>query len=191
VTLADPLRIAVAVAASLVLCFAAVSDIRTRRIPNWTVLALIGLFAIWMASDGGREALSALAAAAVALAVTVALYAFKILGAGDSKLFAAVALFGGLGYLPLLVLATALTGGVIAIASLAARPQRALAMLSMRGKGDWGRGVPYGLAIATGGALIMWAPITGIVKPIGARPDVTATQVKQFMEAPRPQPGAR
>ena len=190
-TLADPLRIAVAVAASLVLCFAAVSDIRTRRIPNWTVLALIGLFAIWMASDGGREALSALAAAAVALAVTVALYAFKILGAGDSKLFAAVALFGGLGYLPLLVLATALTGGVIAIASLAARPQRALAMLSMRGKGDWGRGVPYGLAIATGGALIMWAPITGIVKPIGARPDVTATQVKQFMEAPRPQPGAR
>ena len=190
-TLADLLRIAVAVAASLVLCLAAASDIKTRRIPNWTVLALIGLFAIWTASSGGHDVLSAFAAAGVALVVTIVLYATKILGAGDSKLFAAVALFGGLGYLPLLVVATTLTGGAIAVASLAARPQRALAMLNMRGKGDWGRGIPYGLAIATGGALIVWAPITGIVKPIGARPDVSASQVKQLMQAPRPQPSIR
>jgi prepilin peptidase CpaA len=177
VPLTDGLRFIVAVAFTLVIAYAAFSDIKSRRIPNWTVIAVIGLFVIWAGIDGGRGAVSALEAAGVALVVSVALYAFKIMGAGDSKLFTAVALFAGMGYLPLLIVATTLAGGVIALVSLASRPQRAMVMFSMRGKGDWGRGVPYGVAIAVGGALIVWAPMTGLVQPLGARPHVSAADI--------------
>jgi prepilin peptidase CpaA len=51
----------------------------------------------------------------------------------------------------------ALTGGVIALASLLARPVRAAVMFHMRGKGDFGRGVPYGVAIAIATmVIIVW-----------------------------------
>src|SRR5579864_385126 len=183
--LSDLLRLAVASACSVVLVIAAVSDIRRRRIPNWTVLAVIGLFVVLAVAQQGQGVISALEAAAVAFAITVALYAFRIIGAGDSKLFTAVAFFAGLGYLPHLVVATTLAGGVVALVSLAARPQRALAMFTMRGKGDWGPGIPYGVAIAIGGAVIMWAPIMGLVQPLGARPHVTSHDLSGFV-APAP-----
>ena len=174
----------VAAAATVVLIVAAVSDIRWRRIPNWTVLALIALFALLAIALGGQGLVSALAAAGVALVVSVALYMFRLIGAGDSKLITAVALFAGLGYLPLLLLATALTGGAIAIVSLVSRPTRALTMFTMRGKGDWGRGVPYGVAIAVGGALVIWAPMTDFLRPVGAPSTVTSGQMQQFLGPP-------
>jgi len=71
----------------------------------------------------------------------------------------------GLGYLPLFALATVLAGGVIAVVSLVARPNRTMAMLAMGGKGDWGRGIPYGVAIAIGAAVVMWGSIGGYVQP--------------------------
>ena len=179
-------RLGVATACSVVLAIAAVSDIRRRRIPNWTVVAVVGLFAALAIVQHGQGLVSALEAAAIALAATVALYVFKIIGAGDSKLFTAVAFFAGLGYLPHLVIATTLSGGVIALASLAARPQRAMAMFAMRGKGEWGPGIPYGLAIAIGGAVIMWAPIIGVIQPLGARPHVTSHDVAGVFAPPAP-----
>ena len=32
----------------------------------------------------------------------------------------------------------------------------------MRGRGDWGRGVPYGVAIALGGSLVLWTRVVGV-----------------------------
>jgi prepilin peptidase CpaA len=176
-------QISVAAVATAVLATAAVSDIRHRRIPNWTVLALIALFAVLAIAFGGRGLVSALAAAGVALVVSVGLYALRMIGAGDSKLLTAVALFAGLGYLPLLMLATALTGGVIAALSMASRPTRALTMFTLRGKGDWGRGVPYGVAIAVGGVLVLWAPMTDFLRPVGHT--VTRVELTGFL-APHP-----
>ena len=181
--LPEVIQVGVASAATAVLVAAAVSDIRRRRIPNWTVITLIGLFAVLVIAVHGAGLLSALAAAGVALAVSVALYAFRLIGAGDSKLITAVALFAGLGYLPLLILATALTGGVIAMLSLAARPTRALTMVTMRGRGDWGRGVPYGVAIAVGGALVIWAPMTDVVRPVGERVHVSGGEMQKLIGA--------
>jgi hypothetical protein len=66
-----------------------------------------------------------------------------------------------------------------------------MVMFSMRGKGDWGRGIPYGVAIAAGGAVILWGPMAGLVEPIGARPRVTANQIKQELLAPKPHAQAR
>jgi prepilin peptidase CpaA len=180
-------QLAAAGLVSLVLVVAAVSDIRYRRIPNWTVLAVIGLFAAWAVATGGVGVLSALEAAGLALVVSIVLYTLKIMGAGDSKLFTAVALFAGMGYLPLLVVATTLAGGAVALVSLASRPRRAMAMFTLRGKGDWGRGVPYGVAIAVGGAVIMWGPIAGVAPPF-AKPSqhVTASDIRREFSAPEP-----
>jgi prepilin peptidase CpaA len=159
---------AVAAAATGVLGWAAVSDIRDRRIPNPAVGALALLSLAWIAG-GAAGPLSALEAMGIGLVVTVALYAFRIIGAGDSKLFAATALFAGLGYLPALALATTLAGGAIALVSFASRPTRALVMVTLRGRGDYGRGVPYGCAIAIGGALVIWGSLTGLLPAFGAR----------------------
>jgi prepilin peptidase CpaA len=182
--------IVLAAAASAILLWAAVSDIRKRIIPNTAVLALLAVFLPWagLVLGFGPALLSALAAAVIAFAVTFALYALKTIGAGDSKLFAAAALFCGLGYLPLFALATVLAGGVIAAISLASRPQRAMVMLSMKGKGDWGRGVPYGVAIAAGALVVMWGSIAGYVEPYGygkpAPRHISAGELNKALSAP-------
>jgi prepilin peptidase CpaA len=152
----EPAAAAIAVALTLVLVWAAVSDVRVRKIPNRAVLAVLGLFVVWSAFAHGAGLVSGLEAGAISFAVGYGLYAFGIMGAGDAKLFAAVSLFTGLPLLPLFAVATALAGGVVALASVASRPQRAMAMLTMRGKGEFGRGVPYGVAISIGGAIAVW-----------------------------------
>src|SRR5580700_11989568 len=119
-------RWTVVVALTALLVWASISDIRTRRISNWNVLAIIVLFAPWALLHWNASTAWALVAGALALAVGVALYALGVTGAGDAKLFAAVALFAGLGHLLALSVATALAGGAIAIASLVSRPRRAL-----------------------------------------------------------------
>jgi len=145
---AETLRWLILVLLSVLLVIASVSDIRHRRIPNWSVLAIGALFVPWAFFVSPGSVLSSLGAAAIALAIGLGLYAFRIVGAGDSKLLAVVALFAGLSHLPHLLVFTALAGGVIALISLALRPTRAMVMLHMRGKGDFGRGIPYGVAIA-------------------------------------------
>jgi prepilin peptidase CpaA len=148
------------------LAWAAFSDIKDRRIPNRTVVAILALFVPWAALHWGYWDAWALAAGAIALAIGVALYALRMVGAGDAKLFAAVALFAGLGHLLALGVATALAGGVVALISLAARPHRAMTMIILQGKGDFGRGVPYGVAIALAGAVVVWVTLLKLPIPL-------------------------
>jgi prepilin peptidase CpaA len=178
-SLTEIVRLAVAAIATAVLAWAAVSDVRSRRIPNWCVAALLALYVPWALTGDWPRTLSGLEAAAIALAVTFALYAFGIFGAGDSKLFAACGLFAGMGFLPYLALATSVVGGLVALVSIAARPRRALVMFTMRGKGDFGRGVPYGVAVAAAAAIVIWAPLAGVLHPYayGGRPIVTTHDV--------------
>ena len=189
----SPPAIVLAAAATLILIWAGVSDVRQRIIPNVSVLALLAVFLPWAALvlGWGAPLLSALAAALIAFAVTFALFALKVIVAGDSKLFAAAALFCGLGYLPLFALATVLAGGVIAAISLASRPRRAMVMLSMGGKGDWGRGVPYGVAIAAGALVVLWGSMAGYVEPYGygkpAPRHISAGELNRALSAPLPQ----
>ena len=157
----DALRFVIIGLYSITLTIAAVSDIKARRIPNWTVVAVIVLFCVWASLGPWRIAASGLEAAAIALIVGIALYAFGFAGAGDSKLFAAAALFAGLDFLPAFIVATSFAGGVLALISLAANPTRALVMFQMRGKGDFGPGIPYGVAIAVGGILVVVGASTG------------------------------
>lgn len=154
----EMLRWSVLLLLSILLVIVSISDIRNRRIPNWTVAGVAGLFVPWAFVGPHVSVLSSLEAALIVLVATIGLYAFRIIGAGDSKLLTAAALFVGLSRLPQFLVLVALAGGVIAGISLVARPTRAMVMLHMRGKGDFGRGIPYGVAIAIATLCIMVAP---------------------------------
>jgi prepilin peptidase CpaA len=162
----DLARWAIAAALSLILAWAAASDVRARIIPNKAVLAVVALLVPWALAHWGVWIWLALLAGVIGLAVGIALYAMGVVGAGDAKLFAAVSLFVGLDRLPALAVATALIGGLVAIASLLARPRRALVMIAMQGKGDFGPGIPYGLAIAGGGFIVVWAGVLRLALPV-------------------------
>jgi prepilin peptidase CpaA len=145
---------------ALLLGVAAVSDIGTRRIPNWTVLAIAALFVPWHFLQPSISLLSSLAAASLALSVGVALYAFKFMGAGDAKLMAAIALFAGMDHLAPFALMASLAGGVMAVVVLLSRPWRGLATFT-RPSVDPGRGVPYGVALAVGGVATLFGILLG------------------------------
>jgi prepilin peptidase CpaA len=142
----------------IVLGMAAFNDIMRRRIPNWTVLAIGALFIGWFLTQPSVAVVASMEAALIVFLVSCAFYALGILGAGDSKLMTVVALFVGLSRLPQFALATGLVGGLMAIISLATEPTRALVLMQTHGKGDIGRGIPYGVAIALGGAFTVFYP---------------------------------
>lgn len=168
----DAVHWALAALLMMVLAWAAVTDVITRQIPNAAVLVIIGLFPPWMLAGAPAGVGSGLSAAAVGFALGFILYLFKVMGAGDVKLFAAIALFIGLSHLPMFALATAIAGGAVAALSLLSRPREVLVMLSVRGSAVPGRGIPYGVPISIGGLLTLWALAAGINLADVLRPHV-------------------
>jgi prepilin peptidase CpaA len=140
---------------------AAAQDLRTMHIANGFSLAIVGLFAVWAASDvawGGAS----LAALGTAVACSVAVFAagaaaFAVggVGGGDVKLLAAVSLFAGPPRLLDFLVVTAIAGGVIGVAMLAGAPMGRTAVAAA---GPWRErlraGLPYGPAIAVGGVWV-------------------------------------
>jgi len=108
------LQLATVLAASLI---GAASDVRTRRIPNALVFALLicGLIENAVLS-GWNGVLGDLALVAVVVLAGTVTFSFKLIGGGDIKLLAAAA--GTLAYPAGIsfVLLTLLCGGVLAIA---------------------------------------------------------------------------
>lgn len=150
------------------LAVAAISDVAKRKIPNWTVGALI---LVWIGAAIAGVAVGAwylaLAAAAIAFAIGYAFYHFGLMGAGDTKLFTAGALFAGLGWLMQFALITALLGGVLAVLYLAVRPRKAMRGLTAQGRAEalkTASGIPYGVPIALAAAATAW--LNGFLKPL-------------------------
>jgi prepilin peptidase CpaA len=112
------LGVGVVLAASLL---AAVSDVRTRRIPNVLVIALLLCGLAANALHGWQAVgIDVAIAVAVLLAGSVA-FSFRLIGGGDVKLLAAAA--GTLGFPSAVtfILFTLLCGGVLAVAFSATR----------------------------------------------------------------------
>ena len=143
----------------LVLAVAGTSDVRNRRIPNWTVLATAALFGVWLFVGAAVSLISSLEAALFVFVCSVALYFLGVIGAGDSKLATAVALFAGFSRLPQFFVYMSLAGGILVLCMLVMQPARALVMLQMKGQGGLDRGVPYGVAIAFAGAMLVLTPV--------------------------------
>ncbi|MGU8077389.1 prepilin peptidase [Burkholderia pyrrocinia] len=143
--------------ATVVLASLAAQDLRDRRLSNRAVLAFAMLYfvAAALAREGLAPLAGHLATAAAMLLLFGGLRHAGWIGGGDVKLAAAVFLWAGptLAF-PVLTIVGA-GGALCGLAALAAvawqrraTPARAVAA----------RGVPYGLALALGGALAVWAP---------------------------------
>ncbi len=150
----------------LFLCAAAVSDLRHRSIPNLLTggMAVIGVV-LCLTGSGVVGVGPALLAGVVALVIGVLLQVARLIGGGDAKLFAALAIWIGPRGSVDAVLATAIAGGVLALFFLrrfspvggTVETQSALPLMS-RLQLDEGRDferVPYGVAVAAGG-LWVW-----------------------------------
>lgn len=153
---ADPTSAAILTALTACLVWAAVSDLRHYRIPNGAVLATAGLALLHHFHTGGDIG-AVLLVAGVALTVGFAVYLFKLAGAGDAKLFAAVALLAGPSEILPLTLHVLLIGGALAILWLRSGPLRyGLAASGLKLDLAVPAAIPYGVAIA-GGAFLMIA----------------------------------
>ena len=148
--LASALAVAVLAAQCAV---AAYMDFRHRVIPNLLCLSVIvtGVAAGAVTHDLGWVAMG-LAHALIALLVGMALFATSVIGGGDAKFYAAVAVWVPLQSAFLMLVAVAALGVVLLlmwfplrarIAAMAPTPARAADFMKL----------PYGMAIAAGGWL--------------------------------------
>ena len=152
---------------------ASVTDIRSRRIPNRLVmwLALLGLVFNVISLPLSVGVTRALVSCLLGFALWLPFHVFRMLGAGDVKLFAAAscwlapsqvfaasvlsAFAGGILSLVGLVLAHGLGLTTFRIAHLARDPKLLATPLAVpAGR----RTLPYGLAMAIGLAVVAWFP---------------------------------
>lgn len=154
------------------LALACVSDLRTRRIPNWlvVVIAVAGIgvaIATQGVVHGGARSLAGLAAG---LALWLPFWLLRMMGGGDVKLFAAgAAWLGPAGALEGALLA-ALCGGLLSLVYLLLqhgvpytlmRLAHGLAQPSALREAaptKWDRRMPYGLAMVAGLLIAAWRP---------------------------------
>jgi prepilin peptidase CpaA len=164
---------ALAAMLAAVVLLAAVTDARTRRIPNaLTVTALLAALAL-RALLGGAALADGLTGAGVALLLLLPLFALGGVGGGDAKLLVAVGAFLGLDAFLVALLATAVAGGAMALVYSVRRGVVIPLLLNtgalvkyvftagragerpspeMPGVGA----VPYGVAIAAGTLFALW-----------------------------------
>jgi prepilin peptidase CpaA len=146
-----------ALAAALVLGALAAAgaylDLRYRRLPNWLCAAALfaGIGAGLAVHDGAWVGM-ALLHALVALLVGMALFAGRVIGAGDAKFYAAIAAWLPLEHGLVLLSAVSLSGLAVLAAWFPARRRVASAIGSAANADDFKK-VPYGIAIALGGLI--------------------------------------
>ena len=140
------------------LIFAACSDVASLTIPNWVSIALTLIFiplALLAGVQIGEVGMHVLFGFAI-LAVGFFLFQANIIGGGDAKLLAAASVWTGFTAFMPFILWTAVAGGVLALALLAARqflPQAADHPSFVNRLLKHQNGIPYGVAIMAGGLM--------------------------------------
>jgi len=143
--------------------WAAISDLRYRIIANKIPIAICIAYAIYALTRYfilgtpfaviGLELITGV----VMLVAGFTLFAANIMGGGDAKLIAALALFAGVHNLAAFLMLVALSGGIVAIATWAyARRQKDDAT-------DASPEVPYGIAISVGGLWILGLNLSSVL----------------------------
>lgn len=172
-------QIAVAAFAALVVA-AAVSDLRTYRIPNKIVLAILLVYPVHVAaSPAPVDWPMALAIFAGTLAIGFVLFAVKAFGAGDAKLLAATMLWAGPAVAPLALIVCLFAGGIVAGLMLTRARIIIAGALSSVGRESLSEAflskhMPYGVPIALGGLFVAWALLTadGTLAPFLQHPEI-------------------
>lgn len=136
-------------AVAVALIWAASTDMKHRRISNklsLAIVALFGIFATVQIMDGVDWKVAVawpVVAAAIVFLTGAGLFAAKLMGGGDVKLMAAVALFAGPALSLTFILYVTLAGGLVALATLLHARLKAADAAAAK--------VPYGIAISLGG----------------------------------------
>ena len=149
--LGDYINYGLLIALAIALLVAAFTDVRRRQIDNW-LNAGIALAApvFWWASglDLWPGVAMQIGVALLAFAILAALFAMRVMGGGDVKLLAALALWIEPMFFLQLLVVMALAGGLLTIAlggwHVMHRRKDKLA-------------IPYGVAIAVGGLWVLSA----------------------------------
>jgi prepilin peptidase CpaA len=152
----------VQLATSLVLASLAVSDWRFRRLPNRAVSIVAGLYlvSVPLAHTDAAALARHLVLAAAVLALCALLYWLRWIGGGDAKLAAAVFLWSGPALAVPVLLIVSACGLVLGVAALAVgtwrRHEAVAGTVTARVAMPT---VPYGIALALGGAMAVWGPL--------------------------------
>ncbi len=141
------------------LLIAAANDIYEFKIPNWISIILIAVYpaAGFAIGASPHVVVEGALIGAAALTIGFALFALKIIGGGDAKLFAATAPWLGLSSLGIFLFNTAVSGLVLA---LAMGMFRKFPVLPVYAHAPWlirlherKKDLPYAVAIASGALL--------------------------------------
>lgn len=139
-----------------VLCLVAcLCDLRLRRLPNLlcAVTALAGLAQAVAFASAGTPWYWYLLHGAIALLVGMALFAFRWIGGGDAKFYAALACWLPFGTdSVLLITSVCMVGFLLLVVWFVARRLQGK-KISMGRSGEDSAKLPFGIAIALGGLL--------------------------------------
>ena len=144
----------------VVMILSMLSDLRTFEIPNRLPLALVVGYPLAALSAGlsWQPQLWAFALGGLMLVIAVIMFVLGLMGGGDGKLLAAAAIWTGPERVLDFLIATALAGGILALALLVFRRLPLAAGLSsfptMRRLHAEKRAVPYAVAIGGAGLVI-------------------------------------
>ena len=142
------------------LAYSAISDLTTMRLPNWLSLALIVLLFLCAVPAGLSWSLIGAHASlsAIVLVCGFVLFAFRIIGGGDAKLCAALALWIGPDQIYPFFIYAALLGGALTLALMVFRriplPGFAESQAWIKHLHTATTGVPYGIALAAAALLV-------------------------------------
>jgi len=154
------------------LLWLAVSDVRYRRLANAWVVAIGAAFLIFAALQqlGWHAFGMHLLSGGVALLIGLALFALRVLGGGDAKLLSVLFLWSGPLLAAPMLTVISLTGTVVGILSFATRrlePGKGSGVVRVLALFSAVRGVPYGVAIASGGScMVLWPWILPGLMPL-------------------------
>ena len=153
----DLLSLGLLLALGGLLLAAGIEDARRRTIGNGTNAAVALLAPGWWWAQGYAlwpDMALQIVLAAVVLALFAGAFAAGMMGGGDVKLIAALALWLPLVPLLNLLIVMSLAGGVVTLLMIAERRWR-----SKKGSGEGVLEIPYGVAIAFAGLLALREPI--------------------------------
>ena len=166
------------------LVIGALIDIECRRLPNWLTASVAALWSLFvLASPTPVDWMGALAAGALVFAAGFLAFAFNVMGGGDVKLMAGLALWAGVDHVALFLLVTSLAGGGLAFAMMILRrwshspllvmlaplagplarklprpePASGGSPATVLDQADVDPTLPYGVAIAAGGFAVIYA----------------------------------
>lgn len=148
-------HIAILLMAAILLVAAAVSDAVRYRIPNGICLALLLLFPAYVVTSPlGVHWEQNVMVTGLVLLSGFAMFLGNLAGAGDIKLLTVVALWAGPHLIAVLLIVTAISGGILAFGMAAMtyfrnrHNKEKLAVAKVP--------IPYGIAIALGGLNILY-----------------------------------